>query len=183
MEIFKIVKDSNPNLRKRSEDVTFPLDPKLEKTFLDMIEYLKLSQDDKFLEKHKNVKSGVGLAAPQIGINKNALAIYFIDDDDKVHKYFLINPVIISESTKLCFLESGEGCLSVDNPHDGFVYRPFRIKVKAFDLLKNADVVYDFKGYEAIVVQHEIDHLKGVLFYDHINKINPKEIKAGAVSI
>ena len=66
MEIFKIVKDNKPSLRQRCENVDLPLNEKYEKTLLDMVEYLRLSQDESFLEKHHNVRSGVGLAAPQI---------------------------------------------------------------------------------------------------------------------
>lgn len=183
MEIFKIVKDTNPNLRNRSVDFTFPLNESTKQKLFDMLEYLKASQDERFLKKHTKVRSGVGLAAPQIGVNKNGLAIYYLDESNKTHEYILLNPKIVSESTKLCYLEAGEGCLSVDEEHRGYVYRPFKIKVKAFDLLKNDFVTYDFKGYEAIVVQHEIDHLKGILFYDHINKENPFEVKDGSIAI
>ena len=56
MEIFKIVKDNKPSLRQRSENVEFPLDPKLEEKLLNMIEYLRLSQDPEFLEKHHILK-------------------------------------------------------------------------------------------------------------------------------
>ena len=80
MELFKIVKDNKPSLRARSEQITFPLSNELRETLLNMLEYLKLSQDDNFLDKHPNVRSGVGLAAPQIGINKQMLAIYYVDD-------------------------------------------------------------------------------------------------------
>jgi len=182
MEIFKIVKDTNPRLRERCAPFEMPISEETKKMFFDMLEYLKLSQDDEFLKKHKQVKSGVGLACPQIGVYKQGLAIYYIDEEDLIHEYILVNPKIISESAKLCYLENGEGCLSVDNPHGGYVYRPYKIKVRAFDLLRNEEVIYDFKGYEAIVVQHEIDHLKGILFYDHINKVDPFEKKPGSVA-
>lgn len=183
MELFKIVKDTKPSLRERSTDQTFPLDEKTKETLFEMLEYLKLSQNEEFLEKHPKVRSGVGLAAPQIGINKNMLAIYYLDEANKVHQYILVNPKIISESVKECYLENGEGCLSVDSEHQGYVYRPYRIKVQAFDLLKNNFVTYEFKGYEAIVVQHEIDHLKGILFYDHIDKKNPFVKKPGSIAL
>lgn len=183
MEIFKIVKDNKPSLRQRSENVEFPLDPKLEEKLLNMIEYLRLSQDPEFLEKHHNVRSGVGLAAPQIGVNKNMLAISFINAKGKREEYAMINPRIISESVKECYLESGEGCLSVDKVHEGFVYRHYKVTVKTYDLLKKSLMTYTFTGYPAIIVQHEIDHLKGVLFYDHINKESPFIRKSGAISI
>lgn len=183
MEIFKIVKDSKPSLRKRSVDVEFPLDEETKETLLDMVEYLRLSQDEAFLEKHHNVRSGVGLAAPQIGINKNMLAISFINEKGKREEYAFINPRIVSESVKECYLECGEGCLSVDAPHEGYVYRHYKVTVKTYDLLKESLMTYTFTGYPAIIVQHEIDHLKGILFYDHINKENPFIRKNGAIAI
>ena len=109
------------------------------------------------------------------------VAIYFLDEKNNPNQYLLVNPKIVSESVKRCYLESGEGCLSVPKPHEGYVYRAFKVTVKAFDLLKNDFVTYEFKGFGAIVVQHELDHLKGVLYYDHINKTNPFEKKTGAV--
>ena len=183
MEIFKIVKDTKPSLRKRSENIEFPLEPTIEKTLMDMLEYLRLSQDEEFLKKHHNVRSGVGLAAPQIGINKNMLAISFINEKGKREEYAFINPRIVSESVKECYLESGEGCLSVDKPHEGYVYRHYKVTVKTYDLLKKSLMTYTFSGYPAIIVQHEIDHLKGVLFYDHINHENPFIKKSGAIAI
>ncbi len=183
MEIFKIVKDNKPSLRQRCEDVQLPLDEKTKTTLFNMLEYLRASQDDEFLERHPKVRSGVGLAAPQIGINKKMIAISFEDSDNKKYEFLLVNPKIVSESIKECYLEGGEGCLSVDDAHPGYVYRKFKITVKAYDLLKNDFVTYELKGYPAIVLQHEIDHLKGVLFYDHIDKKNPFIKKPGALSI
>ena len=172
MEIYKIVKDSQKSLRERSTPVEFPMSKNIKETLFEMLEYLKKSQDEDFANKH-NIRAGVGLAAPQIGINKNMLAIFYVDEQNVKHEYCLVNPKIISESCKLAYLEGGEGCLSVDKPHGGYVYRPYKVTVQAFDLLKNKDVEYVFTGFGSMVVQHEIDHLKGVLFYDHINKTNP----------
>ena len=70
-------------------------------------------------------------------------------------------------------LECGEGCLSVDDNHPGYVYRTAKIIVKAFDAKQMKDVFVTARGYEAIVLQHELDHLDGVLYYDHINKKDP----------
>ena len=173
MKDFKIVKDNKKSLRERSVDISLPLSEEIISLGNDMLQYLILSQDEEYLKKHKNVRSGVGLAAPQIGKNINLLAIYFIDENEKENKYVLVNPKIISESTKLCYLKSGEGCLSVDKEHPGYIYRPYKIKVKAFDLLNNNEVLLELKGYSAIVAQHEIDHLNGVMFYDHIDPKDP----------
>ncbi len=183
MKDFKIVKDNKKSLRERSVDISLPLSEEIISLGNDMLQYLILSQDDEYLKKHKNVRSGVGLAAPQIGKNINLLAIYFIDENEKENKYVLVNPKIISESTKLCYLKNGEGCLSVDKEHPGYIYRPYKIKVKAFDLLNNNEVLLELKGYSAIVAQHEIDHLKGILFYDHINKLDPFKEEIGAIAI
>ncbi len=183
MELFKIVKDNKPSLRTRCELISFPLEKSLEDKLLDMLEYLKLSQDEEFLKKHSNVRSGVGLAAPQIGINKQMIAIYFTDEKNVAHQYCLINPRIVSESIKKCYLESGEGCLSVDKEHKGYVYRAYKVTVKAYDLLVKENVEYVFTGFAAIVAQHEIDHLKGILFYDHIDKTNPFKKIPGAIAI
>ncbi len=181
MKIFKIVKDNKKNLREKSLEITFPLDKELEDTLLDMVEYLKISQNDELAKKY-HLRGGVGLAAPQIGINKRMLAIY-VEMDEKVYEYALINPKIISESAKLTYLQGGEGCLSVDFEHNGYVYRHYKIKVQAFNLLTNKEEILEFKGYLAIIVQHEIDHLDGVLFYDRINKLNPFEVRKNSIAI
>lgn len=179
---FKIVKDNKKSLREPCTPIDLPLSEEYRKTLLDMLEYLKLSQDEEIAKKF-HLKSGVGLAAPQIGINKCMLAIYVIDENGREIQFCLVNPKIISESSRLCYLEGGEGCLSVDQIHKGYVYRHQKVTVRAYNLLtdKQEDIV--FTNYYAIIVQHEIDHLKGILFYDRINKLNPFEERPGAVRI
>lgn len=172
MEFFKIVKDNKRSLHERSVPVNMPYTDELKKTLLDMIEYLKNSQNAEWSEKNQ-VRAGVGLSAPQIGVNQDFLAIYYLDENEKVHQYAFINPVIISESVRYCALESGEGCLSVDKEHPGYVHRPYKITFKAFNVLTNKDETHTFTGYESIVFQHELDHLKGILFYNHIDKKDP----------
>ena len=168
-------------MRARSQPLPLPLDEKDKKILLEMLEYLKLSQDEEYATKH-HIRSGVGLAAPQIGINKMMCALYFFDKD-KMREYCLVNPQIIVESTKLAYIAGGEGCLSVDRDIDGLIYRPHKVVVKAFDVLQNKEIEETFIGFPSMVVQHEIDHLKGILFYDHIDKENPyKEIK-GAIKL
>lgn len=183
MNIFKIVKDNKPSLRQRSSLVEEKDFEETKKILLEMIEYLKLSQDEKFLESHKNIRSGVGLAAPQIGINKQFLAIYYEDENKKVHELGLINPKILSESTRKCYLAGGEGCLSVDEKHEGYVLRPYKITLKAYNVVTNKEEEKVYTGYDAVVLQHEIDHLKGILYYDHINKINPFKKEENSVEL
>ena len=71
------------------------------------------------------------------------------------------------------YLDSGEGCLSVKDEHPGHVFRHARIKVRGYDLIQDKNVVISAEGYFAIALQHEIDHLSGILFYDRIDKNNP----------
>ena len=171
----KIVKDSNPIMRNVSKEVPLPL-TKEDKELLDeMLNYLKLSQDEEYASKH-HIREGVGLAAPQIGHNLRMLVVYYkdiVDGKEVEIDHRLINPKIVSESVKKVALSGGEGCLSVDDSHPGYVYRPFKIIVKAFDARQLKEVFITARGYQAIVLQHELDHLDGVLFYDHIDKKDP----------
>ena len=182
---FKIVKDNNPSIRKRCEEVK-EITPEIIDLVNKMHDYLVASQDEEIANKY-HLRAGVGLAAPQIGKNIKVIAIYIPqldkDGNDTSVDYRLINPKIISESVRLAYLGAGEGCLSVDDEHKGYVYRHFKIQVKAFDALKKKETIITATGYNAIVLQHEIDHLSGVLYYDHINKNNPFEEKVDAVRL
>ena len=68
---------------------------------------------------------------------------------------------------------SGEGCLSVDEEHKGYAHRYYKIKMQAYDALRDKDVVITARGFDAIVLQHEYDHLDGLFFYDRIDKNKP----------
>src|SRR5699024_118849 len=105
------------------------------------------------------------------GINKQFTVIHF-EYDDKLYSYKLINQKIISHSVEQAYIVAGEGCLSVDEDYEGYVLRHARITLKAFNE-DGIPFILRLKGYPAIVFQHEIDHLNGLLFYDHINKENP----------
>lgn len=184
-KLFKIVKDNCSSLREKCVEVN-PITPEVIDLVKEMTEYLKYSQDETFRDKH-HLREGVGLAAPQIGKNIRALVVYYkdIDEDgnEKIIDHQLINPKIISESVKLVYLAGGEGCLSVDNEHQGYVYRNYKILVKAYEVKEQKEIVITARGYEAIVLQHEIDHLNGVLFYDHIDKKDPFKQLPNAVRI
>ena len=80
---------------------------------------------------------------------------------------------IIEYSFRKCALKDGEGCLSVDQEHQGLSHRYYKIKMAAFDALTNQDVVITARGFDAVVLQHEYDHLDGLFFYDRIDKNNP----------
>ena len=170
----KIVKDSNPIMRKRSEPVSMPLS-KEDKDLLDsMLEYLKKSQDDEYAKKH-NIRAGVGMAAIQTGVLKRMVVISYPVSETEYIQYQLVNPKIVEESIKKCALEAGEGCLSVDEDHNGLVHRHYKIVMKAYDALQDKDITITAKGYDAIVLQHEYDHLEGMFYYDRIDKNSPEK--------
>lgn len=173
--MLKIVKDNVKSLRNKSIPVNMPLSDKDRKTLLEMIDYLEKSQDEEYCQKH-GIRGGVGLAAPQIGINKRMFAIYYPKDEKTIVKYGLVNPRIIQNSLRKVAIQSGEGCLSVDDDKKGYVYRYHKIVMKAFDVVTNKEITITATGYDAIVLQHEYDHLDGILYYDRIDKTDPYKI-------
>ncbi|WP_077622166.1 peptide deformylase [Sediminibacillus massiliensis] len=176
-----IVREGNPILNKVAEEVPLPASASDKETLEEMLQYLKNSQDEEVSSKY-GLRPGVGLAAPQIGLSKRMIAVHFDDLDDKHYSYGLFNPKIVSHSVEKAYLSSGEGCLSVDREIPGYVPRYARITVKAVDLDGN-EVKLRLRGYAAIVFQHEIDHLNGVMFYDYINPENPFEAPENAKPI
>lgn len=169
----KIVKDSNPIMRQKSQPVPLPLSKEDKETLDEMLNYLKLSQDEEYATKH-NIRAGVGIAAIQIGLLKRMFCVYY-ETEEGVVQYQLVNPKIIEYSVKKCALKDGEGCLSVDGEHKGYSHRYYKIKMAAFDALTNRDIVLSARGYDAIVLQHEYDHLDGLFFYDRIDQNNPSQ--------
>lgn len=171
-----IIKDGNPTLRNVAEEVSFPLDEDLQKLAVNMKEFLKNSQDADLAEKY-DLRPGVGLAAPQLDVSKRMLAIRVPSDteDEEPLSLLLINPRILSHSVQEAALEEGEACLSIDEVYEGYVPRSKRITVEYYDVDGNKHK-QRFKNYPAIVIQHEIDHLNGILFYDRINQDDPFNI-------
>ncbi|KYD08458.1 MULTISPECIES: peptide deformylase [Heyndrickxia] len=168
-----IVREGAPILRKVTDEVDIPPSEEDKETLLCMLQYLKNSQTPEIAAKYK-LRSGVGLSANQIGLDKRMFAAYIVDDKGE-HEYTLFNPKIISHSLTMIYLQQGEGCLSVDRAVPGYVPRYERIKVRAYDIT-GEEVVLKLSGYPAIVFQHEIDHLNGIMFYDHINPDNPFQL-------
>lgn len=183
--MLRIVKDTEPSLRVKCTPVETPLSPENQALIDEMLKYLLLSQDEAYRAKHPDCREGVGLAAPQVGHNVRMLVISYPtgNEQNPLVQYQLVNPRIVVNSVKKCYLSGGEGCLSVDAEHRGRVYRDYKIVVKAYEAKLQKDVTLTAKGYDAIVLQHEIDHLNGVLFYDHIDKIDPEKDIPGSVAI
>lgn len=171
-----IIKEENSHLRQVSEDVKLPLSDEDINTLNIMDEYLINGYDEEKCELY-GIRPGVGISAVQIDVLKKMFVILAYDEKDELHHYGVINPKIISHSEELTYLETGEGCLSVDRQVNGFVHRPKRITAKCvlynFDDKTYKETTLKLKGFIAIVFQHEYDHLFGRLFFDHINKENP----------
>ena len=136
-----------------------------------MIQYLRLSQDEEYAEKY-DIRAGMGLAAVQLGVLKRFFVISYKNDDGTFEEYKVINPKVLSHSEELIYVEEGEGCLSVNRAVDGIVPRYARITVEYYDEFGQK---YEKRIREEIAVafQHEIDHLNGILFVDKIDKKDP----------
>jgi len=177
MKLFDIITDTKI-LKQISEEVKLPLSKEDEELVLDMVEYLRASQDEELSEKY-NIRPGVGLAAIQLGIKKRMLAVCLVEEK-KTTSYALVNPVIVSHSVRECFLNTGEGCLSVPIDVDGYVYRPYKVTIKAYDAITKKKVTIKARGYLSIILQHEMDHLDGILYYERIDKKEPFRLRQGA---
>lgn len=156
--ILKIVDSKHPALRQKAKKIK-KIDKKIKDLAKDLIDTLAAQKDPE----------GVGLAACQVG--KPVAMFAFLDKDNKIK--VVINPNIISytkadnkkqkEKNKIL-----EGCLSVPNFY-GNVKRPTRIVLEYQDL-EGKKKKETFTGFQAHIIAHEIDHLNGVLFTDHILK-------------
>lgn len=164
MAVRNILRLGNPLLRKKSEEIPPELirSKEVKDLVRDMFDSMKAA-------------SGIGLAAPQIGVLKRIVIVGYenterypeIKFDRKEEGYayrVLINPELeVLTDEKIGFWE---GCLSVPGMR-GYVERPRRIKLRFYDLEENyhEEIIEDF---EAIVVQHECDHLDGILYVDRL---------------
>lgn len=171
MKVFDIVTDTKI-LNQISKEVTLPLSKEDENLLYEMVEYLKNTQNPDKCDKY-DLRPGVGLAAIQLGVAKRMLAVYLTEENNKITTYALVNPKIVSNSIKECYLGGGEGCLSVPVDVDGYVYRYFKVTIKAYDALSKKTLNIKARGYLAIILQHELDHLDGILYYEKINKDDP----------
>lgn len=171
-----ILDEKDPILRTVSKEVTFPLTKEDKETMNTMIEYLRNSQIPKISEEY-NLRPGWGMSAIQLGVPKR----YFVvvseltgpDDEEKEFEtYVMINPRIISNSVEQIYVDEGEGCLSVNRPVEGIVPRYARVTMEAYDM-EGRKIHVRAREDLAICFQHELDHLNGILFVDHIDPKNP----------
>lgn len=136
-----------------------------------LLQYVQNSQHPPTAERF-GMTPGVGIAAPQVNVSKQILAVHVEIEEGKFFSSILYNPEIVTHSEELIYLPQGEGCLSVDEDIEGIVPRYSSITAKAMNK-KGEKIVLNLDGILSIVFQHEIDHLNGVMFFDHIDKTNP----------
>jgi len=154
MAVKEVRKIGDPVLREKSKKVE-KIDESVMQLVRDLTDTLKET-------------GGVGMAAPQIGITRRVL---IVNVDNKIHVF--INPEIeVLDDQKI---KSDEGCLSIYSIKDFNVKRFSKVKVRAKNL-KWKDVEVVAEGLLARIFQHEIDHLNGVLFMDHLDRKSKQEL-------
>jgi peptide deformylase len=115
---------------------------------------------------------GIGLAAIQVGVPLRLVVMDLSKKENEAEPRVFVNPEIVSPSEEKSIYE--EGCLSIPDVHED-VERPARVKVKYLDLDGKAHEE-DAEGLFATCIQHEVDHLNGVLFIDHLSKLKRDRI-------
>ena len=166
-----ILDEKSKHLRAKNTDMTFPLNKEEKKLIYDMLEHLYLSQIEEEAVKYE-LRPGMGLAGPQVGVNKNFFVICHEESEGVFKDYVLINPKMISHSEELIYSSGGEGCLSVNRDVQGIVPRYARVTFEGYDA-DGKKVKYRAREELSIAFQHEWDHLNGILFFDHIDPKNP----------
>ena len=149
----KIVIEPDPILRKESEPVE-KVDDELRRLLDDMLETMYAAP-------------GIGLAAVQVGILKRLIVIDISKDKEKKDPLFLINPKIISKSKQTSTYE--EGCLSLPG-HFAEIERPAECQINFIDYNGKKKEI-KANGLLSTCIQHEVDHLNGVLFIDYLSKL------------
>ena len=116
--------------------------------------------------------NGIGLAAIQIGIPKRIIVMDISRDDNKKEPIYFVNPIIKNRNTEKNTYE--EGCLSVPNQF-AEIDRPIKCEVEYLDYDGNKKLL-KAEGLLATCIQHEMDHLEGVLFIDYLSKLKKSMI-------
>ena len=153
MTVRPILTAPDPRLQALSTDVE-KVDAEIRKLVDDMAESMYAAD-------------GIGLAAVQIGVPKRVIVIDLDQKEGKKNPRAFINPKILWASEEMAVFE--EGCLSVPEIWDD-VERPARIKAEYLDL-DGKKVELEADGMLATCLQHEMDHLNGVLFIDHLSRL------------
>jgi peptide deformylase len=153
MTIYPILIAPDPRLKFKSEPV-MKVDDDIRQLMDDMLETMHSAH-------------GIGLAAPQIDVHKRIIVVDVGGDDEDSQPICMANPEIVEVSDD--DLSHDEGCLSLPE-HFSEVIRPSSVRVRYLDQ-KNKICELDADGILAVCIQHEIDHLDGILFVDHISSL------------
>jgi peptide deformylase len=153
MALREIIKLPDPQLRRKSELVA-EVDDAVRRLIDDMLETMYAAP-------------GIGLAAIQVGVPRRIVVIDLAKEDQPKAPLFLINPVVVWSSDEMSIYQ--EGCLSIPDYYED-VERPSRVRVRYLDREGRPQEI-DAEGLLATCLQHEIDHLDGLLFIDRISKL------------
>ncbi|MFM8374487.1 MAG: peptide deformylase [Phenylobacterium sp.] len=153
MALLDILTVPNPVLKQVSTPVA-AVDDDLRRLMDDMLETMYAAP-------------GIGLAAIQVGVPRQVIVMDLARQGEPPQPRYFVNPEILWASDETAPYE--EGCLSVPEVYDE-VDRPARVKLRYLDY-NGQEVVEDAEGLFAVCIQHEMDHLKGVLFIDHLSRL------------
>jgi peptide deformylase len=155
----------NPILREIAKNIKTSEWKQYVKLGKEMLRYIKDSEN-----------GGIGLAAPQIGVSKRIIVVSLLwdRDDEDFQTVMMFNPEIVEHSNETT-TEFIEGCLSLPKSKKGYVGRYEEIKLKYYDE-QAKEKTLKLSGLTAVIVQHEIDHLDGILYTDKLvekNTVSP----------
>jgi peptide deformylase len=153
MALLPILTAPDPRLKVKAKPVA-AVDEPVRRLMADMLETMYAAP-------------GIGLAAPQVGVAKRVLVVDVARDGEPRQPMKIANPEILWRSAEL--LTTNEGCLSLPE-HYADVSRPAKIRLRYLDE-QNEIREIDLEGLLATCIQHEMDHLEGVLFVDHISAL------------
>ena len=153
MALLPIIVAPDPRLARKAQPVT-KVDDSIRRLMADMLDTMYEAP-------------GIGLAAPQVGVLKRIIVVDCAKGDDKPEPYKMANPEILWQSEDM--MTANEGCLSLPE-HYADVVRPAEVKIRYVDEQNEIRELHA-KGLLATCIQHEIDHLEGTLFVDHISAL------------
>jgi peptide deformylase len=154
MAIREIITVPDPRLKLVSEPVTGGVDDALRALMDDMLETMYAAP-------------GIGLAAIQIGVPKRVIVMDLAREGEPPEPRHFVNPEILWSADETA--PYNEGCLSVPEVYDD-VERPSRVRLRYLDY-NGAEIEEEAEGLYAVCIQHEMDHLQGVLFIDHLSRL------------
>lgn len=156
MSAREVVLMGDPVLRTEAESVEV-FDGELRALVRDMFETMYLAE-------------GIGLAAPQVGIPKRVLVVDLRREDEPEQRVALINPEVVWASDETD--KQPEGCLSIPGLEE-VVERPWAVRIEGFDP-RGKEISIEADDLFSRALQHEIDHLNGILFLDHVSPLTRK---------